>query len=177
MSSMFCLYILLQLAEQFGPLPQRGSNLTVPRRSSSVRAKTSGVGAKRKRKSVDTSSNVPGPSTVEQSSFEEMADRLDKRIDELLHGTDVQSQQRLAFNHFIGTCLPSICDEVWPTYYGNVAEYTAKCVQLSREIAAHKAQATLAQENQPQMPSHGSSGVPGAQPPTSGLAYQGTSQP
>ncbi len=151
--------------------------MTLPRRSTTVRPKTSGVGAKRKRKSVDTSSNVPGPSTADQSSFEDLTDRLDKRIDELLHGTDVQSQQKLAFNHFIGTCLPDICDEVWPTYYGNVAEYTAKCVQLSREIAARKAQASLAQEHQPQMASHGSSGVPGAQPPTSGLAYQGTSQP
>ncbi len=98
------------------------------------------------------SSNVPGPSTVDQDSFDEMADRLDKRIDEMLHGTDVQSEQRLCFNHFIGTCLPSICDEIWPTYYGNVAEYTAKCVQLSREIAARKAQATSTQAHQPQMP-------------------------
>ncbi len=153
-SNVFVLY-LFQLSEQFGELPQRSDSVTLPRRSSTVKAKTSGVGGKRKRSSVDTPSNVPGPSTVDQSSFDEMADRLDKRIDELLHGSDVQSQQKLAFNHFIGTCLPSICDEIWPQYYGNVAEYTAKCVQLSREIAARKAQATSTTDHQHQKPSPG----------------------
>ncbi len=143
------------MSEQFGALPERSETVSLPRRSGTVKAKTSGVGGKRKRSSVNTSSNVPGPSTVDQSSFEEMADRLDKRIDEMLHGTDVQSQQRLSFNHFIGTCLPSICDEIWPQYYGNVAEYTAKCVQLSREIAARKAQATSTPDHQPHMPSAG----------------------
>ncbi len=153
LSSNFVWFSLLQLSEQFGDLPQRVDSVRLPRRSTTVKAKTSGVGGKRKRSSVDTSSKDPGQSTVDQSSFDEMADRLDKRIDELLHGSDVQSQQRLAFNHFIGTCLPSICDEIWPTYYGNVAEYTAKCVQLSRVFAARKAQTTSTKDHQPQMPS------------------------
>ncbi len=171
-------FVFLQLAEQFGGLPEETE--TLPPRTGTPRRLSKGLRRKTPRKtprksrvsettaapaatpaprhedvqstsaaregggddSGRTSLTVLGAMSHQAYSLREMQDRLDEMIEGTLKASGPGSQKRLAFNHFIGKCLPSISDETLDDFIGHVTSYTHQCMELSSNSASHQAQKT-----------------------------------
>ncbi len=120
--------------------------------------------------------NVPGPSTQGTCSHDACGDALLRKVEDLISGGKSQdTQQKEAFIAFLKSTLPTIDESIFAEYYGNVAQYTRRMAELSREIAKDRALANQAAQQQQQVP-QGNGGAGGGQGPSSGLPSSGVAR-
>ncbi len=120
-----------------------------------------------------SSGNLSGPSAQGTCSHHDCGDALLRKVEDLISGGKSQdTQQKEAFIAFLKSSLPTIDESIFAEYYGNVAQYTRRMAELSREIVKERARASQAPQQQQQGP-QGSGGAGGGQGPSSGLPSSG----
>ncbi len=168
----FFLFLLLQAkARGSAPAAAGGPGASLPTVSGG--AQVSGGAAPLSGQPGISLGNVPGPSTQGTCSHHDCGDALLRKVEDLISGGKSQdTQQKEAFIAFLKTSLPTIDESIFAEYYGNVAQYTRRMADLSREIAKDRALANQAAQQQQQGP-QGSGGAGGGQGPSSGLPSSG----
>ena len=167
---MFFLFLLLQKTARASSHPEAAG---APLPTVSGGAQVSAGAAPLAGQSGSSSGNLPGPSSQGTCSHHECGGDLLRKIEDLISaGKSQDSQQKEAFISFLKSSLPTIDESIFAEYYGNVAQYTRRMAELSREIVKERALANQAAQQQQQGP-QGSGGAGGGQGPSSVLPSSG----